>query len=252
MIEVARGIDKFGIKKIIDELRKKPLNWVDLKAIVNLPESTLNRYLDYLEFWGIAKKNDAGLWDWHERVRTFETEHDYTMALAHSNKLLSNIRNHFGASLIAPELFEKQVIRYPEARDKLYLIDMMREHLRTGYPPLFAEVASFDKLVELKNTLELELPNHGSKMERAMLIEYIARFRRLKEYTVPKKYRKQVEKMVANIEPERLDLIEQTGKSYTESLLKIEDALRRLTFQVEHGEPLLGTCDLCPKSKVLG
>ena len=85
-----------------------------------------------------------------------------------------------------------------------------------------------------------------------MLIEYIARFRRLKEYAVPKKYRKQVEKMVANIEPERLNLIEQTGKSYTESLLKIEDALRRLTFQVEHGEPLLGTCDLCPKSKVLG
>jgi hypothetical protein len=251
VILLARGIDKFGIKKIIDELRKEPLNWVDLKALVNLPESTLNRYLGYLEFWGLAKKNNAGCWDWHERVRTYETEHDYSLAIKHSERLMNTLKEHFGASMINPEWFQEQAIRYPKARGELILIRMVREHLKTGYPSLFAEVVNFDKLVKLNKTLALELQTQGSKIDAAKRVEYVANFRSLKEYAIPKKYRKEVEKIIASIEPERLDFIEQTRKNYIETLLKIDNELRRLIFTVENGEPLLGICDLCPRSKVL-
>jgi hypothetical protein len=59
-----------------------------------------------------------------------------------------------------------------------------------------------------------------------------------------------VEKLVNTIGPERLGFIEETEKNYTESLFKTSNELRRLVFTVEHGEPLQGLCQLCPKIKI--
>jgi len=248
---VARGIDKLGIKKVIDEIRKKPLSWADLKASTVLPESTLNRYLSYLEFWDLAKKNDEGYWDWYERVRTYKTEHDYNVALEHSKKLLSTLQGFFGVFMINPDWAQRRDTQSSKMRDELYLSEMLREHLRTGYPLLFAEVVNFDKLVELRNSIAVELSTHGSKIEKGKVVEYVTNFRRLKAYAIPKKYRKEVEKIVASILPKRLGFIEQTDKNYNESLIKFSNELRRLVFKVDQGEPLMGICDLCPKSKVL-
>ena len=227
------------------------MNWTDLKDLVDLPESTLNRYLGYLEFWGLAKKNNEGCWDWHERVRIYKTEHDYNIALEHSTKLMKTVENYFGASMINPEWFQKQAIQSLEARDQLYLTSMIREHLRTGYPPLFDEVITFDQSHELRKTIATELSSKMPKIDGAKKVDYVANFRVLKAYVIPKKYRREVEKTVAIIGPERTDFIEQTMKKYTRSLLKIDSELRRLRYEVEHGEPLKGTCALCPKSRVL-
>jgi hypothetical protein len=251
VVIVARGIDRYGIKKIIDELEKKPLSWADLKASTKLSDSTLSRYLSYLELWGLAKKNEEGHWDWYERVRTYETEHDYEVALEHSKKLLSTLDGDFGIITINPDWVHQRNTLSSNMRDKLCLSEMVREHLRTGYPLLFSEVVNLDKLVELRSSIAVELSTPESKIEKGNVIEYVANFRRFKAYIIPKKYRKEVEKIVANILPKRLDLIEQTEKRYGESLIKVFNELHRLEFKVDHGEPLMGICDLCPKSKVL-
>ena len=247
---MARGIDEQGIKKIIDAVKEKPLSWTDLKAITKLPDSTLNRYLVYLETWKLIKKDTAGYWNWYERVRTYETEHDYKTALEHSKKLTKTLEGFFGVSMIHPEWFQKQVVLSSKACDALYLSDMLREHLRTGYPLLFAKVMDFKTLIELRNKIGKELTFEGTKMEREKVVKYVANFQRLKTYVIPKKYRSEVEKIVAGVEPERLSFIEQTDSNYDESLIQISSELRQLMFKVEHGEPLQGVCDLCPRSKV--
>lgn len=248
---MARGIDKHGIKKLIDEIRKKPLSWTDLQASTNLPESTLNRYLGYLEYWDLAKKNEDGYWDWYERVRTYKTEHDYDVALEHSKKLLSALEGVFGVFMINPDWIQKPAKRSSKMRDELFLSEMVREHLRTGYPLLFSEVVNFDKLAELENSIAVELSIDGSKIEKSKVVAYVANFRRLKSYAIPKKVREEVENIVVSTSPKRLGFIEKTHQNFDESLIKVSNGLRRLVFRVDHGEPLLGICDLCPKSKVL-
>jgi hypothetical protein len=247
---MARGVSEEAIKKIIDEIRKKPASWSDLKEKTKLPEKSLTRYLKSLEFWGLAKKNDAGYWDWHERVRIYETEHDYNIAVNHSKKLLDTMTGFFGVSTIHAAWFQNREAQSPKTQDQLFLSATVREHLKTGYPSLYAEVVDFDKIIDLRNAIKEELATHESKIEKEKMFEYVAHFRLLKRYLIPKKHWKEVDKLVNRIGLERQAAIEQTQKNYNESLVRISNELRLLTFRVEHGEPLLGSCTLCPKSKV--
>jgi hypothetical protein len=248
--EVARGINEIAMKKIVDEIRKKPASWTDLKEKTKLPEKSVTRYLKTLEFWELAKKNDAGYWDWYERVRNYETEHDYNIALKHSKKLLDILAGFFGVSMIHPEWFQKREVQSLKTLDDLYFSDRVREHLKTGYLSLYEEVVDFDKLIELRNEIRKELAMHESKIEKEKMLEYVAHFRSLKRYVIPKKHWKEVDRLVCQIGPERQAFVEETQKNYNESLVKISNELRRLIFMVEHGEPLLGSCELCPKLKV--
>lgn len=246
---MARELIKEKIKQIITTLKKEPASWSDLKKVTNLPDKTLDRYLDCLEYWGLARKSDAD-WHWFENVRTYETEYDYQLALNHSLKLIDTLGGFFPLSIGHSEWFKNKKTLPVKTNDDLLLCDMAREHLKTGYPKKYAEIVSFEELIEQRRILAESLGAYNSKMEKEKLIEFVANFTILKSFVIPKEHRKEVEKMVNVIGPERLALIEKTHKDYTESLIKTSDELRHLIFTVEHGEPLLGICELCPKSKI--
>jgi hypothetical protein len=247
---MARGIDEIGIKKLIDEIKGRSAAWTDLKESTKLSEKSLTRYLKYLEFWGLAKKNDVGNWDWFERVPTYKTEHDYQTALNHSKKLRDILAGFFSVAMLKPELFQKRESLPLKTRDSLFLTDRVREHLKTGYPSLYAEVVDFDKLIELRNEIKEELKLKESTIEKDRLFEYVASFHKLKRYAIPKKHWKDVEKLVNKIGPERQALIERTDQNCAKDFVKISKEVWELAFKIEHGEPLLGSCGLCPKSKV--
>jgi predicted transcriptional regulator len=102
----------------------------------------------------------------------------------------------------------------------------------------------------MRNVFASELSNLALKKDGDKVVEYVASYQKLKAYVIPMKLRKEVERIVANIGSERLSYIEETMENYDRKIQKISNELRRLMFKVDHGEPLLGTCDLCPKSTV--
>jgi hypothetical protein len=246
---MVRELIKEKIKQLITILKKEPANWSDLKRATGLPDKTLGRYLDYVEYWGLAKKNDLG-WRWFENFRTCETEHDYQLAMNHSRKLLDTLAGFFQVSINKPEWYKDRGTLPGKMKEKLLLCDMAREHLKTGYPKLYAEIVAFEKLIEQRNELAESFGVYKPKIDQDKLIEYIGNFTLLKQYIIPKEHRKEVEQLVTIIGPERLALIERTDKNYTESLIKISNELRRLVLMVEHGEPLEGNCQFCPKIKI--
>jgi hypothetical protein len=250
LIKLARGIDEQEIKKIIDAIRVKPSSWTDLKDLTNLSDSSLNRYLRYLETWKLIKKDIAGNWCWYENFRTYETEHYYKIALEHSKKLMKTLGGFFGVSMIYPEAFKKQVKQSAKTRDGLFLSAMIREHLRTGSPSLFAKILEFNNIVALRNKIADELTPQKVKIEKYKIVEYVVNFQRLRTYPIPRKYRGVIEKIIASIEPKRMNFIKQVHDNFNESFIQISNELNLLSFKVEHGEPLEGVCDLCPKSKV--
>ena len=246
---MARELIKEKIKQVIDMLKIEPANWSDLKNVTDLPDKTLDRYLDYLEYWGFAKKSDAG-WQWFENVRTFETDHDYELALNHSQKLLDTLGGFFPLSISDSEMFNNRNALPAKINDELLLCDMAREHLRTGYPKLWSEIVAFEELIEQNRELAKSLEVHNMKIEKTKIVTYVANFTLLKQYLIPKNQRKEVEKLVNIIGAERLKIIEKANENYTESLVKTSNELRRLVFTVEHGEPLHGICQLCPTTKI--
>ena len=246
---MARELIKEKIKQIVTILKKEPANWSDLKKITSLADKTLDCYLHYLEYWGFVQKSDNG-WQWFENIRTYETEHDYQLAINHSRKLIDTLGGFFPLSIDHSEWFKNKKVLPIKTNDELILCDMVRDHLKTGYPKIYSEILVFEELIEQRNLLAESLGEYNSKIEKVKLIEFVANFTVLKSYVIPKAFRKEVEKIVKAIGPDRLSLIEKAHKNYVESLMKTSNELRHLTFVVEHGEPLLGTCEFCPKSKI--
>ena len=242
-----RDLIKEKIKQIITSLKEKPETWSDLKKVTSLPDKTLDRYLDYMEYWGLAQKSDAG-WQWFENVRTYETEHDYELAINHSKKLLDTIAG-LPVSIDHPELFRNRRTLPMKTRDALVLSDMAREHLKTGYPQIYAETVALEKLTDQRREMAESLKVYDPKIDKEKLPEYIINFN-IKKYAIPKKHWKEVEKLVNTVGPERVAFIKETEKNYTENLIKNTNELRTLIFTVEHGEPLHGLCQLCPKIKI--
>jgi len=246
---VARELIKEKIKQIIMTLKKEPSRWSDLKKVTGLPDKTLDRYLDYVEYWGFAQKIDD-CWRWFENVRRYDTEYDYQLAMNHSTKLLEILAGFFLPSISQPEWFKDRRKLPVKTNDELILCDMVREHLKTGYPSIYVGIVALEDQIEEKKEVAENLGVYKSKIEQEKLMDYIAHFALLKQYIIPKKHRKEVERLVSIIGPKRLALIERTHKNYIESFIKTSNELRRLSFTIEHGEPLQGICELCPKIKI--
>jgi len=244
-----RDLIKEKIEEIITTLKQEPATWSDLKKLTGLADKTLDRYLKYIEYWGFATKGDAG-WQWFENVRTFETEYDYELALNHSKKLVDTIANSFPGSIDHKELFKNREMLPTETLDKLLLCDMVREHLKTGYPQVYAETIALEKLTDQGREITERLQEHKPKIDKEKLLEYIANFSTTNKYAIPKAHLGEVEKLVRTIGPGQAAFIKEIEKDYIESLIKNTNELRTLTFKVEHGEPLHGLCQLCPKIKI--
>lgn len=248
---MARELAKEKIKEIIDIIKEKPVTWIDLKENTNLPDKTLSRYLDYVNYWGLAKKSESGYWEWFERIRTYETEKDYNLAIRHSKKISEALNGILPASLNNPALFKNWWIE-PESNDQLILRERAREHLKTGYPRIYTEIVEFEELLNQEIQYaqnELFIVSDSRKLTIESLLQYTGKFRSCK-FAVPKEYWKEIELIVKKITPTQLEFLEETEKKRWDRLLKIAGELRQIMLQVEHGEPLLGSCSLCPTIKV--
>ena len=247
---LARELAKEKIKQIIDALKEKNMAWSDLKRLSGMPDKTLDRYLNYLQYWGLAKKNREGSWEWFERARVYETVHDYQLAIEHSKKLLKTMEGFFSVTVINADWFQKRERLPVKTQWELEACDFVRAHLKTGYPQLHAEIANIEEQIHLTQKIILEMKAYKPKIDDEHLLEYIARFPNLKKYAIPKEHWKEVERLVNCITPEKQSLIQRIDANYSKSIVDFSNELRRLMYTVEHGEPLKGSCELCPKASV--
>jgi hypothetical protein len=249
---LARELAKEKIKQLIDALREKPATWSDLKEIAGLPDKSLDRYLEYLKYWGLARKIKSGYWDWFERIRLDETEHGYNLAINHSKKLLDVLVSVFPLSVVHPDWFKKQetVLDQPQ-RDLKDLSDMVEQHLKTGYPQIYAEIVAFKNLVAQETEMAESLQAYRPKIAGDQLVEYLGTLRLIPaKYAIPKKYRKEVERIANSITQEQLVSLEKISEKHQEGVIKISKELRGLQLKVEHGDPLQGMCEFCPKARI--
>lgn len=148
-------------KPVIDALREGKKTWTELRKL-DVPEKTLNRILkEHLEFWGLAFK-EGEYWTWYEYSRVFNSRQELDLFVYHSRKLLPALYNmlkapaedvFFDIRPPRPEQMAKdvgkqimeEVIR--ETKNKEYI----EQHLRTGYPRIFAQL---QRLRELRDRLQ--------------------------------------------------------------------------------------------------
>jgi hypothetical protein len=250
------------MKKVIEALREGKKTWNELANLKiklsdikerRIPEKTLTRILkDYLEYLGLAWKDDEGYWNWFENIRTCETEHDYILAINHSKNLIDSLDHSVMVASLIPETFEKwkEMPTHPKQREISSLRDASEEHLKTGYPSLYAEIVEFRNLRREKERVTVELQKEAHfHVDMDDLLEAIGRYLNFK-WSVEKKYRKKIEILVGKLPKERLETVKEIHSKETEQILKIDRELKGLVLKIENGEPLRGVCNLCPKIKV--
>ena len=199
------------------------MKWSELKAKLGLPERTLTRILDYLQYWGLAKKPKEqgrfGYWYWFEYVEPYKTREDYEMALKHSEELFLGLdailAEEVNLWLLLPHSIADVTGRniITEGND---LKPFVEEHLKTGYPTIRRKLIEFRKpLSELRN---------------------------LRKYHVKDMFGTYILSWVNTPKP-----IKQVEKQRLESFRELADSLLVLKLKVKMGEPFKGSCRLCPQ-----
>jgi DNA-binding transcriptional ArsR family regulator len=249
---MGRELSKENFKKIIRALRVHACSWTELKNDMNLSDKTLTRALEYLEYWGLIKKDEEGHWNWFENIRTYETEQDYTLAINHSKNLIESLDRDVIMASIIPETYDKwkETPMHPKQLEMSSLKDACEEHLKTGYPSLYAEIVEFRNLMREKERVTVELQKEAHfHVEINDLLGRIANYLNY-EWSVEKKYRKKIEILVGKLPKERLETIKEINSKKSEQVVKLNKELKGLILKVENGEPLHGVCNLCPNIKV--
>ena len=221
---MGKQFDKKSMKKVIGALREEPREWSELKTELGIPERTLSRILEFLQDCGLAHKEDGrfGRWYWFEYLRTYETREDYGIALKHSEELFLGFD-----AILAEEVNLWLFLPHPiadvtgrnivtEGND---LKPFVEEHLKTGYPTIRRKLIEFRKpLSELRN---------------------------LRKYHVRYVFGTYIPSWVNTPKP-----IKQVEKRRLESFRELADSFLVLKLKVEMGQPLNGSCQLCPKVHV--
>jgi DNA-binding transcriptional ArsR family regulator len=250
---------KENFKKAIDAIREKPIIWSDLKEATKLsdgtelPDKTLARLLEYLDYWGLAKKDEKGRWKWYEEVITCESETEYKIAMGHSRKLLKSL---------PAAIYSETPNSNPRSKmqELQTLKEMAEEHIKTGYPELIPKISDFAKTSSERDRLlgEIRTLVHDSKLgevEKAGDFDVLQNIYHwsigFRKWLVLKKHRRNIQQLIAKIPPEKLKQIcdlERTSMTLVAN--ELQPVIHAISMQVEHGEPLHGKCQLCPKIKI--
>jgi hypothetical protein len=236
---MGRGLDVVNYKKVMDCLRRKSLTWSEIVRETKLPRRTVTRALDSLEYWGLAKKTKKGgaeYWVWSEHYRVYETKHDYDLAIRHSRNLMDGL-----AAVSNPELFPERVTN-PKMKKLVFLRDMAEEHLRTGYPSISGEIEEYSVFMKKRKILAREVARVDLDLHFEDVLNEVRLFLLNKRLS----RRRDVERLVHKLAPEKIDLINRVEAEKAERNLRIAGLLQRLELQVMNGEPLDGRCELCP------
>ena len=203
------------------------MKYSKLKAELGIPERALSRILEYLKDWGLAKKHEGsrfGRWFWYEHVKTYETQEDREIALKHSEELFLGLD-----AILAEEISLCLQLPHPLAKRKdgnivtegNELKAFVEEHLKTGYPDIHEKLLEFR---EALSQLQKEKNFHGIKD----MFSHLAILRD----NLPKP-------------------IKQLREQRLESFIELADNFLRIALKVKMGEPLLGSCQLCPKIHII-
>lgn len=236
---LGKQLDKKNIKKVINALREKSMKWSELKVELGIPERKLSRILEYLQDCGLAKKHKEdgrfGRWSWYEYIKTYDTKEDYEIALKHSEELFLGLD-----AILAEEINLYLLLPHPIADVKGRSIvtegnklkPFVEEHLKTEYPTIYKKLIEFrealSELKKLKENYDLKDMFSHFKIYREDFPEHLsARFKSPREDT-PKP-------------------IKQLRKQRLESFRELADYFLGIKLKVKMGEPLKGSCQLCPK-----
>jgi hypothetical protein len=241
---MGRGLNVANFKKVIDRLRQKSMTWSEIAEETKLPKRTVSRVLDSLAFWSLAKKDERSeYWVWSEYFKPFETEHDYNLAIYHSKNLIDAL-----LGVVMVDIFKEKTAD-PKVEEFKILRLMAEEHLRTGYPNIFAELEKYKILMEKREAVAEEIGRIDPALEFGDLLRDVSYYLNTK-FAVQEKYRKNAERLIRKLSPDRIEFIKQVERERTKLFLRIAGLLQGVKLQVENGEPLHGACRLCPRAKI--
>jgi hypothetical protein len=216
-------------KCILDVLRegeKKQWRWKEFKELrvrgIPIPDKSLERLLDFLDYCGLAEKDEHGYWIWYENLRVYKTKLDYDLALEHSRKLLP----------IMQSMIERITgIRAKDASEALELC--IREHLKT-YPEVNRALEKFE--VTSNDRIRYLMQKYGTgnslfNLAKGPLGDMI------------------VKDLKKNEDAKEIDELRAfwTNEENLRDFAKIAGHFMALSSMVEIGfQPLEGICPLCP------
>jgi|GEM_PF-2894847 len=256
------------MKPVIDALREGRKSWSDLEKIAitlsenderKIPEKTLDRILkDYLEPWGLVHK-DNDFWVWYENLRIFRSNEEYELMVEHSRKLVPALQN--------------MLLIYSKDRHVYY--SAAKEHLRS-YPAIYQRLEAFE--LAFNDRVRELFEKYGKYIktpDQFMVLDYVKvpgkgplgrifSQTRLKKRDLPYaieypdlpniKNREGFEKTVEFREIKELtDFLDDTeafSKRF-ENYGELAGEITKLSLRVEMGQPLEGTCSLCPKVRII-
>jgi len=247
------------MKPVIDALVEGKKKWSDLKGLKvekrEIPDKTLDRLLENLEYWGLVNKEDD-YWVWYEYSLVL-SPHNYQLAIEHSRKLLPALQS----------VTEIMVLE----RQELY--SYVKEHLKS-YPEIYQKLERFEHAFDERTRFLLE--KHGNKIKDSsqfMIIDpvkvkgkgFLGKFvgetkwkRREVPWTIDYGHAEMTQEEFEKSEDykeiiELRDFLEDTEKfsKRFEIYGELAGDLAVLCRKIDMGQPLEGRCLLCPKVKIV-
>lgn len=257
-----------SMKPVVDALRDGKKSWSDLKQLKvqkrDIPEKTLDRILDYLQYWQLVKKEGV-YWVWYEHSRIFNSTDEFNLYLDHSRKLIPALKSIIG---ITPEeehplesYADEHLRSYPEVYQKLTKFrDLQQKQVGKLFGMIKGRIKTPDKMWTMHFEKRKTESFIGRIFGESVLVKedvpyYLGPFT-LKElgeiqkllghptriYESGKGDKK--EYMIHG--PIRVAMLDEMFELYRE----IAGDISLLILKVDNGEPLEGICSLCPKVKI--
>jgi hypothetical protein len=258
---MVRELSSINYKKVIQLLREKPMKWSELVEATRFPDKTLGRILDNLLEWELISKDEKGTWNWFEAIRIYETEHDLTAALNHSESLLENFQGMFPLDKDTQNNLSNINFYGLRAIENRLLRNMVAEHVKTGYPRLQTLMDDFNGLQEERRYFldEVRKVATNSKIRNVEKpdstndVLFNLRFIKseTRKWVIRKEFRKNVERLYNKIPQDKISQIIEIENRKNERVLDIANEIQRIVMQVKNShDPLRGFCSGCPKTKV--
>ncbi len=235
------------MRLLLDKLREEDLSSTQIGQLIygrKIDKNKLRSVQNYLqELIGlglVSQDSSSGLYHFTENRTVFQSKSDYEIALKHSKKLIPKIDS----------LWETvDLLAFPEENDEQTETSCLLRHIRNGYSDFYLTLQEYRAAMEKsglagyngfpKPILAEEFPSEPPKDEKIPVRVSAL----LPDSTDFEAFRKEYEaKEVRDNNPE------------IRNLVKLRDSLigklYSLVGSVEHGSPLLGSCDFCPHKKL--
>lgn len=236
------------LQKIVNELKKGPKTWTELKVNTAISEKSLHRYLvNYLAIIGLTDKNENDEWVFLPWFRNLSKD-DYEAALVHSNKLF-NIEMTDGRKLLEVHPYRRidLILFKKDAIENHHYLQSIYNHLITGYGQnIRNSIHEYKTTIEAIGLNKLPQPPYLSDcsnlpaeneitIEKIVGVEYVG--------NNASKYLTETYGLPATVKKTSI-----TRLIYLRDI--ILNQLTAITYRLKNGTPLEGICDLCPKKYI--